>query len=60
MKNNTNPTTQDMIQSMKSMSVEERMDFLKSQRPDIFESKPRVLSFGKAPKDGWKDEDLVK
>lgn len=60
MKNNTSTTAQQMIQSMKSMTVDERMSYLKSHRSDIFEATPRVMSFGKAPKGGWTDADRVK
>lgn len=52
-------TTSEMIQAMKSMTVEQRMELLRQSRPDLFEVKAPVVSFGKAPKDGWKDSDRV-
>ena len=52
-------TTSEMIQAMKTMTVEERMELLRKNRPDVFEAKAPVVSFGKAPKDGWKDSDRV-
>ncbi len=52
-------TTSEMIQAMKGMTVEQRMELLRTARPDMFEVKPRVVSFGKAPKDGWKESDRV-
>jgi hypothetical protein len=53
-------TTAELIEAMKSMTVEERMAYLKASRPDFFEVKTPVVSFGKAPKGGWTDADRVK
>jgi hypothetical protein len=53
-------TTAELIESLKSMTVEQRMETLRASRPDLFQVKAPVVSFGKAPKDGWKDEDRVK
>lgn len=55
----TSTTTTDLLQAMKSMTVEQRMELLRQSRPDMFEVKAPVLSFGKAPKDGWKDSDRI-
>lgn len=51
--------TDELLQAMKSMTVEERMALLRNSRADLFEAKAPVLSFGKAPKDGWKVSDRV-
>ena len=50
--------TEATIEALKSMTIEERMAFLRTNRPELFDSKP-VVSFGKAPKDGWKESDRV-
>jgi hypothetical protein len=52
-----NTDTDKMIETLKSMSVEERIAFLQANRPELFDS--RIVSFGKAPKDGWKDSDRI-
>ena len=52
-------TGAEMIQAMKNMTTDERMAFLRQNRPEMFEAKAPVVSFGKAPKDGWKDSDRV-
>lgn len=54
-----NKNAAELIEAMKSMTVEERMDYLKAQRPELFQVAPRVASFGKAPKDGWRESDRV-
>ena len=52
-------TTAQIMEALKSMTIEERMAYLKAQRPEVFEVKAPVVSFGKAPKDGWTDADRV-
>lgn len=47
-------TTDEKIVALRSMTIEERLEAL---RP-IFQA-PRVVSFGKAPQDGWKEGDRV-
>lgn len=51
--------TDELIAAMKSMTPEQRMEALRAARPDLFQVKPQVVSFGKAPADGWKDSDRV-
>ena len=51
--------TNELIQAMKGMTTEQRMDFLRTNRPAAFEVKAPVLSFGKAPKDGWTEADRI-
>lgn len=55
-----NRTTSEMIEALKSMTTEERIAYLKVNRPDVFEVRPRTISFGKAPKSGWTDEDRIR
>lgn len=52
-------TTDELIAQAVKMTDEERLAFVMAQRPDLFTSAPRTVSFGKAPKDGWKDSDKV-
>ena len=52
-------TTAQMIEALKSMSLEERIAFLQKNRPELFDSRISTVSFGKAPKDGWKDSDRI-
>jgi len=54
-----NTTTAELIEALKSMTVEQRMEALRASRPELFQAK-QVISFGKAPKDGWRDEDRVR
>jgi len=54
-----NTETTKTIEALKSMSVEERIAFLQVNRPELFTTAPRIASFGKAPKDGWKDSDRI-
>lgn len=54
-----NTTTAELIEALKSMTVEQRMEALRASRPELFQVKPQTISFGKAPKDGWKDSDKV-
>ena len=58
MENNEVTTTDKLIENLKSMSVEDRIAFLQEKRPELFDS--RIVSFGKAPKDGWKESDKIK
>jgi len=51
--------TEATIEALKLMTIEERMEFLRTNRPELFQVSPRVASFGKAPKDGWKESDRV-
>lgn len=51
--------TEATIEALKAMTIEERMAFLKANRPDLFQVQAPVVSFGKAPKDGWKESDRV-
>lgn len=52
--------TEATIEALKSMTIEERMAYLKANHPELFEVKAPVVSFGKAPKDGWNESDKVK
>jgi len=52
-----NKTTHELIEALKAMTVEERISFLQANRPELFQAK--TVSFGKAPKDGWKESDRV-
>ena len=54
---NTGATTDQMIEALKKMSIEERIAYLQANRPELFDS--RIVSFGKAPKGGWTDADKV-
>jgi len=56
---NTEATTSELIETLKSMSVEDRIAFLQANRPELFDSRIQTVSFGKAPQDGWKDSDKV-
>ena len=56
---NTEATTDQMIEALKAMSVEDRIAYLQANRPELFDSRIQTVSFGKAPKDGWKDSDKV-
>lgn len=51
--------TDELIEALKSMTVEERVAYLQAKRPELFDSRITTVSFGKAPKDGWKDSDKV-
>lgn len=55
--NNNDSASAKTIEALKSMTIEERMAYLKANRADLFAAP--VLSFGKAPKDGWKESDRV-
>lgn len=52
-----NTTTAELIEALKTMTQDERVAALRAARPELFQA--RVISFGKAPKDGWKDSDRV-
>lgn len=54
---NTEATTDQIIEALKSMTLDERIAYLQANRPELFDS--RIVSFGKAPKDGWKESDKV-
>ena len=47
-------TTTEKTAALREMTVEQRIEAL---RP-IFNA-PTVVSFGKAPKDGWKESDRI-
>jgi hypothetical protein len=47
-----------MEKTFEQMTKEERIEALR-QRLNDWASKPQTVSFGKAPKDGWKDSDRV-
>lgn len=51
--------TEATIEALKAMTVEERIAFLKASRPDLFEVQAPIVSFGKAPKDGWTEADRI-
>uniref|UniRef100_A0A6M3LTW6 Uncharacterized protein n=1 Tax=viral metagenome TaxID=1070528 RepID=A0A6M3LTW6_9ZZZZ len=52
-------TTTELIEALKAMSVEDRISYLQATRPELFDSRIQTVSFGKAPKDGWKDSDRI-
>ncbi len=54
-----NKNTAATIEALKGMTTEERIAFLKASRPELFTVQAPVASFGKAPKDGWKDSDRI-
>ena len=51
--------TDELIKALQSMTLEERIAYLTEKRPELFDSRIQTVSFGKAPKDGWKDSDKV-
>ncbi len=51
--------TEATIEALKGMTVEERIAFLQATRPELFQAKAPVVSFGKAPKSGWTDADRI-
>jgi len=57
--NNNEATTDQMIEALKSMTLDERIAYLQANRPELFDSRIQTISFGKAPKDGWKDADRI-
>lgn len=50
-------TTAELIEALRTMTPDERIAALRAARPDLY--KAPVISFGKAPADGWKDSDRV-
>ena len=52
-------TADELVEAMKSMTTEQRMELLRASRPELFQVKAPVVFFGKAPKDGWKEGDRV-
>lgn len=52
-------TTKNLIEALKSMTADERIAALRVARPELFQVKAPVVSFGKAPKDGWTESDRV-
>jgi hypothetical protein len=51
-------TTDEKIAALKGMTMEQRLEALRPVFADGFVVN-RQVSFGKAPKDGWKESDKV-